>query len=343
MAGFVLETRDTPSGKVLYFPFMAISDIHLGSSDDFCQAETLCQMLENTTSDILKLPGDVFDAEKLLQKRTWDFEPWQRQVIAHILRKAGNGTDTEYILGNHEIGLRGSIPTKKHKQFSKFGLPSELPRVRNFKDKNICGVHVTAESQYVDPAGQKFQIIHGDKGKGVVNNNFDGIICGHSHSSGLIKSRNGKRIVNCGSCTRSVQAAVHDRNGTWAIIEWQEDGIKIDKVGRKKPYKVKWEKLGINKPPAPKMTEDQYTAKTDRILRLVYRQWPPKDRVLNLKKIWQTHAHQAAHSNDNPEETPFSKRLRQKQIKEEIKIITDIPIPKPERRPQISHLQDLAL
>jgi predicted phosphodiesterase len=219
MPALVIEKRKTPDGgTVLYFPFIAISDFHLGNLG-YCRSKELSRMFHFTETDEMMLVGDVIDGMKLISRPTWEFDQWDRQVIAHILRKTGQGTKTTYLLGNHEEELRGEV--SKNKSYG---------RLRNMVNKEIFGIKILNETNYTDANGHKFLVLHGDMESEKQNDpGFHGIICGHTHRDGFFKDEAGKRIINCGGCTgkEPVSAAVQDRNGTWAIIKWKRKGLFV--------------------------------------------------------------------------------------------------------------------
>jgi hypothetical protein len=87
------------------------------------------------------------------------------------------------------------------------------------------------------------------------------------------------------------------------------------------------------------LLEDEYSAKADRIIRLIYRQWPPKDRVASLKEIWDRNAkNREDEKNLSPMQKAFRDRAEEEIRKAEIKKLMDIPVPGPgeELNPAIS-------
>ncbi len=80
------------------------------------------------------------------------------------------------------------------------------------------------------------------------------------------------------SSTDHVQALVHDRNGIWALITWHKDRVEIEQEDGQE-YTVFWNELGLEHfAEPPQIIEDEYTTRADRVLRLIYRMWPPLDR-----------------------------------------------------------------
>ena len=147
----ILETRTMPDGRVvLHFPFISISDIHWGTR--YSRAKRLAHFLEHSHSDRLMLVGDIIDGEEMMKKPVWNFAPWHRQGIAHILRKAANGTVVTKITGNHDEALRGRMIVHGGREKAH----------RRLSGKAVYGVDIRDEAVYTDPNGQAVHIIHGD-------------------------------------------------------------------------------------------------------------------------------------------------------------------------------------
>lgn len=329
------DVRKDGNGKdVLYFPFMSLSDIHLGTK--YSRAKKLCHMLERTMCDRTALVGDIVDGTALLKKKTWNWGPWHRQAMAHILRKTAAGMRTDEIDGNHEDGMRGDRMVRD----------GVMASHRDLAGKSIFGIGFHHHMDYVDPRGRRFLVIHGDQydahvfgrsryrkawyavgdfcytrlydidslitniplmehfslaasgkrltktiinklmgvheamGKVVDRSGYDGILSGHSHMAGFERTPGGKLLFNDGCCTEHVQAMVHDRDGNWAVIEWHRDRIDVyEEDGNR--ASLYWKDLGIEDPSfaePPEPVEDCHTDRADRLLRLIYRMWPPKER-----------------------------------------------------------------
>lgn len=146
-----LETRTMADGRVvLYFPFISISDIHWGTR--YSRAKRLAHFLEHSHSDRLVLAGDIIDGEEMMKKPVWNFAPWHRQGIAHILRKAANGTVVTKITGNHDEALRGRMIAHGGREKAH----------RRLSGKALYGIDIRDDAVYTDPNGQSVHIIHGD-------------------------------------------------------------------------------------------------------------------------------------------------------------------------------------
>jgi UDP-2,3-diacylglucosamine pyrophosphatase LpxH len=328
----VLDVRcDGHGNKFLHFPFMTISDVHLGTKH--CRAERLSRMLEHTVVDQFYLIGDIIDGEYMQHKWRWKFghpsNSWHRQVVAHICRKAAQGTKVTYIPGNHDAGIRNR----------KVVCDGEERLHRNLCGKTIYGINIAEKAYYIDPLGHKFLLIHGDqydrtlgkcsafgdaalevmqhidrwfqrlpkcshislaaKGKRAVKTIVDrlwgirkhiaedvdgdpslhGIITGHSHMSEISRTPGGKLLINDGCCTEHVEALAQDQYGTQAVLEWHKTYLKLKQEGgHVRTYT--WKELGLdlfeNKPQA---IEDESTVRADRLIRLFYRMWPPRERL----------------------------------------------------------------
>ncbi|MFA7277297.1 MAG: hypothetical protein WC043_10915 [Pseudobdellovibrionaceae bacterium] len=152
---FEFALRPNSSGQhALYFPSLFISDIHLGTHGS--RAKRLCKFLDMTCSDHLTLVGDIIGGTELLDKPTYHFGgPWHKQVLGHFLRKAANGTQVNYIPGNHDYVPRGeSIPHPVH---------GGSVAHRKLTGGRIMGINVHEEMVYTDPKDRHFDVCHGDK------------------------------------------------------------------------------------------------------------------------------------------------------------------------------------
>lgn len=147
-----LDIRQSRDGRrVLHFPFMVISDTHLGTK--YARAKRLCQMLEHTQVDILHLNGDIVDGEILLEKKSANMPGWHRQVLGHFFRKQKNGTRVTIHPGNHEKGLRGEA----------YVVNGEKKQYPSLVGGSVFGIPVEEETDYIDPWGRRFLILHGDR------------------------------------------------------------------------------------------------------------------------------------------------------------------------------------
>jgi len=151
-----------------------------------------------------------------------------------------------------------------------------------------------------------------------------GIITGHSHMSEISRTPGGKLRLNDGCCTEHVEILVQDKNGVWAILEWHQTYLKItQEIGPECDQKTNnpqihsWEKLGLDAFVNPaELIEGGYTEKADRIIRLCYRMWPPKERQMT-KAVKPSHA-----SNDHTLSTgyiPLPHSCREKRFFQKMK------------------------
>ena len=133
-----LDIRSDDQGRFyLHFPFLCISDIHLGTKQS--RGKLLCRMFQNIVVDRLILAGDIIDIEALEKQKKWKFRKWQRQFIAHILRHADSGSQVDYLEGNHE----GEKISQK------------------LTEKNIYNINFKEKTTHLDPQGRNFLILHG--------------------------------------------------------------------------------------------------------------------------------------------------------------------------------------
>lgn len=123
----------------------------------------------------------------------------------------------------------------------------------------------------------------------VISEELDGsdhdvMIYGHSHMPGFDWTPGGKLLINDGCSTEHVNMLVQDQAGTFAILTWHKYGMEVEEEpaapfapGHK--YFVTWKELGLGhfEEPVP-LVENEDTAQADRLLRLVYRLAPPRER-----------------------------------------------------------------
>lgn len=64
------------------------SDIHMGINA--CRAKMGCRFFDHTNIERLILVGDNVSGDDMRQKEEWNLGPWQRQLMAHMLRAANN-------------------------------------------------------------------------------------------------------------------------------------------------------------------------------------------------------------------------------------------------------------
>ena len=125
-----------------HYRALFISDVHLGSKG--CQAEALCEFLENHRADTLYLVGDIIDGWRL--KKKWFFPQSHTNVIEAILSMAKKGTDVYYIAGNHDEFLRGFLRFKM----------------------NFGEVKLSNRETHIGVDGRHYLVVHGDM--------FDGLM-----------------------------------------------------------------------------------------------------------------------------------------------------------------------
>lgn len=353
--------------KILHFPFASVSDVHWGTRAS--RAKRFAHMMTHSEADELHAVGDMVDLTYLVKKRHWNMGPWHRQGIAHVLRKAHEGTKTLYYRGNHETGMR--VIADHHKD-----APARIWRDGK---REIMGIKLIYDHVRQDARGRSQFIIHGDifdhgafeseklKGimgflvaalgsqknaenfvytvcnsayqslysvdsvlqslpllenaslaacakrafKGFINERLDirrvigqalddsphdVMIYGHSHMSGFEWTKGGKLLINDGCSTEHVNMLVQDQNGTFAILTWHKDGMEVEEEplapGQESlKYFLGWKELGLDHfgHDAP-MMNNQYTARADRVLRLIYRLAPPKEHV-EIKERLIRHRH----------------------------------------------------
>lgn len=158
--GFHLAIKD---GK-LDFPFMSVSDIHLGSRQ--CRAKRTAAMLGRIKTEKLFCVGDIIDLEHMKKKPLWKFAPWHTEVLASFFRMAAHDTEVTYLPGNHDLDVRQqTIMVREHIDH---GFDDSRERVVHKAHHNLCGktihnIKVRDEILYTDPKSRKILVMHGDK------------------------------------------------------------------------------------------------------------------------------------------------------------------------------------
>ena len=108
---------------------------------------------------------------------------------------------------------------------------------------------------------------------------IQGILYGHSHMGGFKATPGGKILLNDGCSTEHVQAMVHDRHGTFALLTWHKTGLHIEEENGSK-RELSWQKLGLDSCRSiPTVIEDEFSKQADRVIRVLYRLAPPKRRL----------------------------------------------------------------
>lgn len=112
----------------------------------------------------------------------------------------------------------------------------------------------------------------------------DVMIYGHSHMPGFDWTPGGKLLINDGCSTEHVNMLVQDQAGTFAILTWHKYGMEVEEEPSapftpSHKYFVTWQEQGLDHYEAPvPLLENGDTARADRLLRLVYRLAPPRER-----------------------------------------------------------------
>lgn len=119
-----------------HYKTIFISDVHLGSRG--CQAEALIRFLKESEADEIYLIGDIIDGWRMRKGVYWPQS--HSDVIREILKKAHNGTEIHYIIGNHDEFLRKWL----------------------MWDLRFGRVHLTNQKTHVGVNGKQYLVIHGD-------------------------------------------------------------------------------------------------------------------------------------------------------------------------------------
>jgi UDP-2,3-diacylglucosamine pyrophosphatase LpxH len=316
-----IRTDKDTGKKYLHFPYMAVSDIHWLSK--YTRAKRLCMALQNIRTDRMDGVGDIVGGIEMMKSPTFELNKWHRQGMAWFLRKIAEGTEVNIIAGNHETDLRQRIGEGKTIYGAQFLPQTEYtdPKDRRFLiihgdqydsatvqswyaigDAALsAGYEIDRVLRYI-PVLENFSVAAGGKRlvktfinermgiyKAIANDinasDYDGMIYGHSHMKGFHRTEADKLLINDGCCTDHVQFAVHDKYGNWGIIEYHKDRMDIEMEDGQE-YSVAWKDLGLEHfGQKPDLIEDEFTAKADRLLRIAYRLWPPKERVALREEI----------------------------------------------------------
>ena len=146
---FQLQTVTDQQGKTqLAFAGMFLTDTHLSTKGFSAQAT--CQMLEQTRAARHYYLGDDIDIEaRQLQKSGGLDNPWQRQYLGHVLRKAADAP-TIKLIGNHDVALNGRrIPYDGKNLWH-----------RKLTGKTLFGVAVKYQHDHQDAQGRTFRLLH---------------------------------------------------------------------------------------------------------------------------------------------------------------------------------------
>lgn len=112
-----------------------------------------------------------------------------------------------------------------------------------------------------------------------LQNNYDGLIYGHSHISEF-DHRDGIEIINDGCGTDGApEFLIVAHDGEKAILKWHKDHLRIANENNS-VMRIPWNVLGMDHFGTydPPIIEDEYTQKADRLIRVMYRMWPGQDR-----------------------------------------------------------------
>ena len=154
-----LDIREDKHGRqVLHFPFMTLSDIHLGTK--YARTKRLCQFLSHASVDELHLIGDIIDGEAMVKKDVAHWGEYHPQVVAYFIRMAAQGADVYYEPGNHE----GYMPERFDigKEGRPLVLSGALDRSIDLAPlSDIFGIKAQPEGLHVDPLGRRMMLIHG--------------------------------------------------------------------------------------------------------------------------------------------------------------------------------------
>ena len=126
----------------LTYKAVFISDVHLGTAA--CRAGDLLQFLNSIETEKLFLVGDIIDLERM--KLRPSFPDLHRQIVKRFIQLAASGTEVIYIPGNHDHEFRDMV------------------------GRDVCGIPVRMNADYVTADGRRLLIAHGDELDGILRN-----------------------------------------------------------------------------------------------------------------------------------------------------------------------------
>jgi len=238
-----------------------LSDIHLGSLQ--AQPQKVLDLLERVTADEIYLVGDIIDIMAMKKFFRWESE--YNKIIRKLLKLNKNGTRIYYVAGNHDAQLKDydgdnfsgiefciekKIETISGKTYmvlhgdefdgifrSKmlytlgdilFGITVMLNRINN-KIRQKMGYSSWSLSLYLKEKVKKrlkflsnFEKLVATK---AVDNNSDGVICGHVHiPEDKVLNEHNREIhyVNTGCMTEFISYAVETEFGDIKMIHEKE-------------------------------------------------------------------------------------------------------------------------
>lgn len=236
-----------------------MSDLHLGARQS--QTDKIIEFLDNNTSDILILNGDIIDGWQLRKSGKWKKQHSNFfKYVINLIAKA-KCDEIIYLRGNHDDFLDEILPfslanfkikrhhvhygvnkkyfvthgdifdnvTTKLKWIAKLGdvgytfLLWLNRHYNNYRERK--GLPYYSLSQVVKAKVKSAVSFISDYEQELVKvaqaRRCGGIICGHIHQP-AIKNIDGIEYLNSGDWVESLTALVEDKEGVWSIIYYSE-------------------------------------------------------------------------------------------------------------------------
>lgn len=246
-----------------------ISDQHLGFK--FSRAEACLQFLRQYQPERLYLVGDFLDGWRLQNR--WYWPPIYDQLVDHILQMIQGGTQVFYTPGNHDDFLRNPHPAidgvqiadeffhplvdggrllvthgdlfdsveKKYHRLSRFGssiydnitqvnfLTNKLMIRAGLNELNYCFAVKRWSKQIVGAVGG-FETVLTEY---ALQQNCQGVICGHIHRPTLKQSAGGSFIYcNTGDWVENQSAVIETFHGELIL---ENRGVKVAALALDQP------------------------------------------------------------------------------------------------------------
>lgn len=240
---------------------VVISDVHLGTYS--CHSKELLNYLRSIKPKILVLNGDIIDTWQFKRKQ---FSKDHMEIINDIIQKSMNGTKVYYITGNREDALRqftdisiGNIYIRdqivlqvNHKQYwifhgDIFDISLKIsPFVHKLRGKGY-GLIIKFNSfvnrirKWFGKPRMSFTYRFRTRMKKAVKyitdfentalklaneQNYDYVICGHSHTPRIKKGDAGNIYMNAGDWVENLTALEYQFD-CWSIYEYDELDYKF--------------------------------------------------------------------------------------------------------------------
>jgi len=299
--------------KTRHYSLIILSDIHFGKKSS--SADMLYEFLLHHSCDTLILNGDIIDGWVLESKKHRKLPEMQKRVMDIINARIAEGLHVVYIPGNHDEKLRkeGIFGKTLHgihfsdsliytdrlnrrffivhgDQFDpqflknkgsiayKIGdalydglielnaVTSRAARKLLRREFSIAAYAKKRTKDIVGLIGKFEEVVT----KSANDNGADGVICGHIHHAEFEK-RGSILYGNSGDWVESCTGLLCSDEAEWSICRWHEER----------------EKLQLGEPPSESDNNEyaKYRPQTEKLLRLIQKIWPGKNRTELLEKI----------------------------------------------------------